>query len=294
MSASDAQPAGEIEAVVAGAQAGDRACLEEVIRAIQPDVYHLALRFLWHPEDAQDAAQEILVRVVTGLSTFRGSSSFRTWVYRVACNALITLKEKKRMEQRAMSFEEFADDLGRGLADSPLAATAPELGADHRLLLEEVKVGCTLGMLLCLDREHRAAYVLGEIMELEDQEACDVLEISREAFRKRLSRARADITALMQARCGLFDPANACRCSRRTATAIELGRVDRSNLLFASSTEQAKRFPQVLQVIRELEVNRRAAALYRSQPRPQPPEDFSAWLREVLASADARKPAPVA
>jgi RNA polymerase sigma factor (sigma-70 family) len=294
----DADLNGELPALepqVALAKAGDAAALESLVRAIQPEIHTLALRFLWHPQDAQDATQEILIRVVTGLQGFQGASRFRTWVYRVACNALLTLKDKKRMELRAMSFEDFARDLEEGLQDEP-AHSGEVAGAspDHALLLEEVKIGCTLGMLLCLDREHRLAYVLGEVMELEDQEACEVLEITPAAFRKRLSRARADITALMQARCGLFDAANACRCSRRTATAIALGRVDPGHLLFASSAEQARRFPQVLHTIRDLETTRRAAALYRSQPAPQPPAVFARWLREVLAANGATKAAPAA
>src|SRR5262249_36909959 len=138
------------------------------------DVYRLALRFLWHPQDAEDATQEILVRIITGLAAFRGESSFRTWVYRIACNTLLSLRKKGRMEQRTLSFEEFGEDLVQGLSDEPLA----DQGVDQALLLEEVKIGCTLAMLLCLDREHRLAYILGEIVELDHNEAAEVLEIT--------------------------------------------------------------------------------------------------------------------
>ena len=264
---------------MARAKAGDRAALESVVRAVQQDVYGLALRFLWHPQDAEDATQEILIRVITGLGGFRGDSRFRTWVYRVACNTLLTLR-RQRMEQRAVSFEEFGEDLARGLSDAPLRV---EHGPDEKLLLEEVKIGCTLAMLLCLDRDHRLAYILGEIVELDHLEAAEVLEISPAAFRKRLSRARARITTFMMSRCGLANPANACRCRRRVATAVELGRVDPGNLLFASSLDQATRFQQVLVKIRQLEETRRAAALYRSHPDPKPSEAFSSWLRKVVA-----------
>jgi len=64
-----------------------------VIVAVQSDVYGLALRFLWHPQDAEDATQEILIRVITGLGNFRGDSVFRTWVYRIACIKLLTLRK---------------------------------------------------------------------------------------------------------------------------------------------------------------------------------------------------------
>ena len=260
------------------AKAGDRGALESVVRAVRPGVYGLALRFLWHPQDAEDATQEILIRVVTGLGGFRGDSGFRTWVFRIACNTLLTLR-KKRMELQAVSFEEFGEDLSRGLSDSPLRV---EYDLDQALLLEEVKIGCTLALLLCLDRNHRLAYILGEILELDHKEASEVLKIAPAAFRKRLSRARASITTFMTARCGLVNPANACRCRKRVDTALDLGRVDPANLLFASSRDHARRFPQVLERIRQLEETQRAAALYRSHPDPAPSESFTGWLRQVL------------
>jgi hypothetical protein len=182
------------------------------------------------------------------------------------------------MERKALSFEEFGEDLAHGLSDDPLRV---EHDIDHELLLEEVKIGCTLGMLMCLDRSHRLAYILGEIVELDHREAAEVLDIPPAAYRKRLSRARASVTAFMVARCGLANPANACRCRRRIATAIDLGRVDPSHLLFASSRESARRFPQVLVTIRQLEETRRAAALYRSHPDPKPSEAFVSWLRRL-------------
>ncbi|HEU4365313.1 MAG TPA: RNA polymerase sigma factor [Candidatus Krumholzibacteria bacterium] len=268
----------DLAASVALAKEGDRAALARVVRAVQPDVYRLALRFLWHPQDAEDATQEILIRVFTRLSTFRGDSSFRTWVYRVASNALLTIK-KSRAEHRVMNFESFAEDLDRGLSDRTY--TPPE-NVEKALVLEEIKVGCTLAMLLCLDRPHRLAYILGEILELDHREAASILEIQPATFRKRLSRARARITGLMQAKCGLFDRNNACRCHRRAETAIQLGRVDPHHLLFASAAEQARRFPSVLEKIRELEGARRAAALYRSNQTPEARGEFTDVVLKLL------------
>lgn len=260
------------------ARGGDRLALEFVVRAVQKDVYRLAIRFLWHPQDAEDATQEILIRVITGLGNFRGESGFRTWVYRVASNALLTMR-KQRMELQELNFDRFDEDLALGMSDVPLGEE-DDLG--KALLLEEVKIGCTLGMLQCLDRDHRLAYILGEIMELDHTEAAAVLDITSVAFRKRLSRARASILLFMQSHCGLTNPSNACRCSRRVSTAVVLGRVDPSHLLFASSQQHAKRFPQVLVAIRHLEESRRAAALYQSHPEVRVSGTFVAWLKQII------------
>jgi len=271
-------PEEPLEGWVRLAQRGDRSALESVVRAVQPQVHGLALRFLWHPEDAEDATQEIMVRILTKLARFRGPSAFRTWAFQVACNTLRTLR-RQRMERPEMSLESFAAELGTGLSDEPVATTPP---VEDAVLWEEVKIGCTTAMLLCLDREHRLAYILGEILELDHRTAAAALDVSPDAYRQRLSRARAGIVGLVRARCGLAHPENPCRCRRRVATAISGGHLDPAHLLFATSAEQARRFPQVLEEIRRLEELQRAAALQRSHVLPPPSEEFVHWLRALI------------
>jgi RNA polymerase sigma factor (sigma-70 family) len=94
----------EVIRLVELAQRGDRGALEDVVRAAQDDVFHLALRMLGDPEDARDACQEVLVRIVTKLGSFRGESQFRTWVYSVATHALLNFR--KEMRRPETSFDE--------------------------------------------------------------------------------------------------------------------------------------------------------------------------------------------
>ena len=230
---------------------------------------------LWHPEDARDATQEILIRIITHLGSFRFESSFQTWAYHVACNHLRTLR-KLRMERMEMTFEQFADDLAEGLAAEESAGSN---AVERALLLEEVKIGCTLGMLLCLSRELRLAFVLGDVLELDGVEAAAILEVSPATFRKRLSRARATVISFTRSHCGLINPENPCRCSRRINRARELGRLDPQNLFFAHDRQQAVRFPAVLRHIRELDESRRAVALYQSHT-PQT-VDLTAFVRQL-------------
>ena len=184
--------------------------LDLVLRELQPDIYGLALRMLWNKEDAEDATQEILVRVVTRLSQFDFRSRLRTWAYRVAVNYILDVK-KSAIERLHLSFERFADTL---TANIDLTSTSD---VEQSVLIEEVKVGCTLAMLQCLDRPHRLAYVLGEIMELSGPEAAEVLDISPELFRKRLQHARAAVVSFTRSYCGLASDAAPCRCNRQVA-----------------------------------------------------------------------------
>lgn len=265
---------------VVAARGGDRAALERIVRAVQPQVYGLALRFFGDPRDAEDAAQEALIQVVTKLDRFRGESALSTWVYRVATNKFLSMA-RGRGERAALTLDEFDDELARVPA---ARRPTPEPAVDDHLLLEEVKVGCTLAMLLGLDRDHRMAYILGEIVELDHHTAAEVLEITPAAYRKRLQRARERVTNLMRARCGLFDEANACRCRVRAPAAIERGCVDPHSLVFATSATQARRFPAVLHEIRRLEVADRAAAIYRSHPEGRSRTDVAGFVRDLLAS----------
>ena len=93
---------------------GDREALDGLVRALQGDVYGLALRMLWNREDAEDATQEILVRIVTRLSQFGFRSQLKTWTYRLAVNYILDTK-KGAIERLHLSFGRFADDLTGGL-----------------------------------------------------------------------------------------------------------------------------------------------------------------------------------
>lgn len=269
-----------LEQAVEQAQAGSKVALEYVVEQIQNTIYGLALRMLWHPEDAQDATQEILIRVVTHLGGFRGESGFKTWVYSVASNYLITVR-KSRLEEQSYTFERFGKELDEGLSDE---LKYPESSPEHILLLEEVKIGCTLGMLLCLDRLHRLAYILGEILEIDSREAAEILKITPAAFRKRLSRARVNILEFTRRKCGLADPKNPCRCRRRLNHAVESKRVNAKRLLFAGNIEHARRFPAVLREIRKLDETRRAAAIYRTHPQYAASDSFVAVVRKLIDS----------
>jgi RNA polymerase sigma factor (sigma-70 family) len=270
-----------LEEVVEQAQAGDKAALESHIEQIQGRVYGLAIRMLWHPEDARDATQEILIRIITHLGDFQRRSAFMTWAYRVAANHLATIR-KGRLEQQDYTFGRFGDELDEGLSDEPRQI---ESQAEHDLLLAEIRIGCTLGMLLCLDRPHRLAYILGEILELEAGEAAEITGIRPAAFRKRLSRARQSIIRFMRAKCGLVNPKNHCRCHRRAATALTAKRVDPNQLQFAGRAEQAARFPEVLSAIRKLKDGQRAVAIYRSHPMFPVPSDFTTLVHDLVDQA---------
>jgi RNA polymerase sigma factor (sigma-70 family) len=196
--------------LIARARGGDRGALAELVSTVRDLVYNLSIRMLGSPSDAEDATQEILIRCVTNLDAFRGESSFRTWVYRVASNQLLKTR-KRAAETRFDSFEAMGEFLEEGIAED-----RPAL--EDQQLVHEAKLICTSQMVLRLDRDHRLAFILGEVLELSSDEGAAVLEIAPEAFRKRLSRARTRMAEFTRGICGLVDESKPCRCAPRASS----------------------------------------------------------------------------
>lgn len=219
-----------LETLVERARNGDSDALETVICQIQDRIYGLAMRMLWHPEDAEDATQEILVKIVTHLGDYRRESAFTTWCYRIAGNHLLTTR-KRRAELMEFTFVKFEDEIARGL-EYAASCSFPEPEQD--LLVKELMIGCIQGVTLCLDRPLRMTYLLGEVYEVDSHKGADILGITPESFRKRLSRARALIKGFLVKNCGLVDPSNACSCARQVPFAMKTGLVNPERLLFAT------------------------------------------------------------
>ena len=251
---------------------GDQAALDLVVRELQRDIYGLSLRMLWNREDAEDATQEILVRIVTRLSQFDFRSRLRTWAYRVAVNYVLDVK-KSAIERLHLSFERFADTLTSGLEVEGPSDT------EQSVLIEEVKVGCTLAMLQCLDRPHRLAYILGEIMELSGPEGSEILDISPDLFRKRLQHARAAVVSFTKSYCGLVSDNAPCRCNRQVGSAVKDGRVDVHHLAFAGSRAS---FEETRAKVRQVDEARWALEVHRTSHPKASSVDFARRLLETL------------
>jgi RNA polymerase sigma factor (sigma-70 family) len=249
---------------------GDSAALERVVASVRDDVYRLALRMLWHADDAEDATQEALIRIMTRIGSYRGEAAFRTWAYRVAANHILNWRQS-RVEQENLNFRLYGEQLREGLAE-PDSATP-----DADLLAEEVKLGCTLGMLLCLDRDHRLAYVLSDVFDIPSSDAAFICSITPAAFRKRASRARSLLREFVGVHCGLVNRSAECRCDRRVKAAISSGRVEPDDLRFASQID-----PTV--AVGEMERLHDLASLMRSHPDYQAPERVTAAIRQVIKS----------
>ena len=137
-----------LENLAQQAQDGSAVALETLLARLQDKLYTLSVRMLWCPDDARDATQELLLRIATRLSSFRGESAFMTWVYRVAVNYLSSVR-KGKLEDR-YTFATFGKELAAHLAEPD----TPEDPVQMNFLLEEIKIGYRFRKTAC-DNVHR-------------------------------------------------------------------------------------------------------------------------------------------
>jgi RNA polymerase sigma factor (sigma-70 family) len=262
------------------ARSGDPDALGELCRRMQDPMYRLALRFTGNPTDAEDAAQEVMVRLVTGLSTFEGRSRFTTWAYTVAVRQL--LRTRRRFAEASVAGPEpFAAFIDRHVADPEWE---PERRAELSELAADVRLSCTYGMLLCLSREQRLAYLMGDLLGFADVDGAVICGVSRAAFRQRLARARATMRQLMGERCGLVRSTSPCRCRRLVRASVENALLDpgeprwarHAGVVLPLETETLAR------AAAELDVAAAAAEVYRADPTFVAPRALWERLSEAM------------
>ncbi len=271
------------EELLAEVRSGSRESLEKLVVRHQPWILNVAVRMLWCRDDAEDATQEILIKVLKALPAFRGESTLRTWLYRIAVNHILDLRRRDWSISAPRRSFAARDAILASLPDLDLPdpRTVP---VPVEILVEEAKVGCTTGVLLCLDGRQRLVFILAEILGATDTVGSEIVGVTPANFRQILSRARRELYEYLQGSCSLVNPEAPCRCARKTRAFIEKGYLDPERLVFTRDHRRR---------IREV-VEERADELYRAYEtfganvfRDHPfyrCSDPAAMLRQVLAT----------
>lgn len=272
----------EIEPLVIEAIHGSKDALEEIIRRIQTPVYSLSLRMLLNQEDAEDAAQEILISIITNLQGYRFEGPFRSWVLRIAVNKLMAVR--KTYAERKMASIKNLDEIldryeARGWFSKPKEAPEPYLEVETRSV-------CTHALLSSLGRSHRAAFILGVVMEVNGREGAQILDITPAAYRKRLSRARSRIKDFLVGNCGIFDDSNRCRCSRIVPAYLKNGWIDPNKPAFVKKFGHAEPPTRLGHYLRELDELKQISAIYNSVSPSN--FDFVGVLKDIFKNSRYR------
>lgn len=257
---------------------GDKQALETLLVNVQDMVYNLSLRMLGSPHDAEDASQEILIKIMTSLASFKRESAFSTWVYRIATNYLLNYKKSFFSKQPPLSFEFYGADIEAGFLNS-----SPDMmnGVDEGILTQELKMSCTNVMLQCFDPESRLIYVLGIMFKVDSKVCGEILGITPEAYRQRLSRIRQKMAGFLKQYCGLAS-SEKCNCQKRIGYAIANHRLNPENLEY-SQLEKADLVVarDYLDAMEEMDTE---SAIFAELPRYRSPQKAQDFLQKLLRS----------
>jgi RNA polymerase sigma-70 factor (ECF subfamily) len=174
---------------------GERAALGQLLERHQDRLFNIALRMLGHREDAADATQEALVKVIQGIEGYKSGSAFSTWMIRIAMNTAISHLRKRRV-RRAVSLDGDGGDESRPgplrerMADD--REPSPDLSVERKEMLEHLKTA-----IAGLDEDFRSVLALRDIDQMDYQQIADVLQVPVGTVKSRLFRGRLSLRQKM-------------------------------------------------------------------------------------------------
>ena len=175
-------------ALVASASQGDLGAYDQLVRRYQARIYGLVYNMTSSKEDAEDLVQDVFVKAFSSLKGFRGTSSFYTWIYRIAINRTINFL-KKRKKRQALSLNDVDEGVERDPAYVELSARESP-ARDTSLLELQEKLNKAL---LTLSEKHRTVVVLHDIQGLPHEEIARITGCSEGTVRSRLFYARQQL-----------------------------------------------------------------------------------------------------
>lgn len=180
-------------------QRGDLEAMELLIVRYQDRLYNTILKICSNPEDASELTQETFVKVIEKIATFKGKSSFYTWLFRIGVNLTLTFcKRRGRLTMQSIDAQlnTETDATGNRLA----AYLTCKEKADPAVLAQDREIrDILMRMLERLDDDHRAVLVLRDIEGMNYQEIAQILEIELGTVKSRISRARTSLKELLEA-----------------------------------------------------------------------------------------------
>ena len=214
--------------LIQAALSGDKAALRNLIDKHYSYTFNICLKMLYSHQDAEDVNQEIWIKTIVSLKSFNHKSTFTTWLYRIAVNHILDMDKKSIELAITKGFDGYSDNLD--------SIATQELNAEEKSILvaavAEAKMSCMSGMLMCLDREQRLIYVLGDIFNINHKIGSEIFNVSLANYRQKLSRARKELLNFMHNKCSLVDKNNPCSCSKKTKGFIKVGYVNPDKLAF--------------------------------------------------------------
>lgn len=175
------------ECLIEQIKAGNNSAFEPLVKKYQQKVFQISIGFLHNEDDAADLTQEVFIRVFKRLNSFKGNSSFATWLYRITVNMALNYQRKQSIKYLFKRIDG---------ADETTINIASDEKSDKKMLRDEEKVKID-HILKKLTSSQRKAFVLSHYQELSNQEVADVMKISLKATESLLHRARTRLRVIL-------------------------------------------------------------------------------------------------
>lgn len=179
-----------MDELIKKAQKNDVHAFEKLIAEHQTTVYNIALKIMGNPEDAQDAAQEALIKVFKNIKKFKGDSKFSTWLYRVTHN--VCLDELRKRKTNISSIDEYYED-----DKNPVLNIADEIPTPEQQLLNKEQAQMLKKAINSLPPVSKAAIYLREVKDFSYEEIAKIQKCSVGTVKSRISRARVQLKEII-------------------------------------------------------------------------------------------------
>ena len=173
---------------------GDVQAFEELMQSHESRIYAIALRMMGNREDAQDCAQEAMVRIYRAMGSFKGQSALATWIYRITMNTC--LDELRRRKARKVTSLDSLVDNGWSPTDT---GDTPE---EHGLRVE--KQNALNQAIQSLPDDMRAAIILRDVKGYSYDEIASILDANVGTIKSRISRGREKLREILSKQSELF------------------------------------------------------------------------------------------
>lgn len=194
--------------LIALARLGDDGAFTELVEPLRRPLFAYVYRMVTLRQDAEDLLQDVLVRVLQSLPSFRGEARFKTWLFGIATHVCMDhLRSKKRWRVEAQLHGQHETE-----ADPNAVANMEALihGPDFVFEMREHIAFCFSCISRTLEPDEQAAIMLREVLGFSNQEAAAMLEVSEPVFRHRLSSARSKMIGSYEGLCQLINKTGVC------------------------------------------------------------------------------------
>ncbi len=235
------------------ALAGEKQAFERLLRPHIAPLRSFLYRMIAHPEDAQDLAQEAALRAHQKLATFRGASSFRTWLFAIGSRLCLDLLRARRR----WPIEAQIEGEKRALASTPLMQSLDELvrDDDFRFEYRQHVAYCFSCVARSLPPEESAALLLREVYLFDAPAAAKVLGMSASTFRHRLSAARETMKSRFEGYCALIGKQGVCyQCAALRDHCPEEHRGDAPQPIAPAEASADEKLRHRLRVVRDADI----------------------------------------